>query len=317
MTKVGAFIHGIYPRSENLVEVSRGYDRGRSKLSDVKKVQKNDFSKLRTAQIQNRFDFFEDGKLPWQDIFRPFVSATIGLETGSLTRWFDNNSFYRQPIKTGKLKLKDKKLSDYFPKITPSTKWKVTLPSPFTFAKLLETKSPENFSNTLSQITDLLTQTLSYLEKKGVSFFQFNEPFIPYYKASGSELKLFINSLNTIAAKRKNAKLAIHFYFGSAGDVMTAINGKVDFDAIGVDFYHTDVLDLPKNLKHDIIAGIVEGRNSFLEREETVLNLTKKLIRKFKPSALYLTNNSDLELLPETIAAKKLKILGSIKRKLT
>src|SRR5205085_868430 len=97
------------------------------------------------------------------------------------------------------------------------------------------------------------------------------------------EIKLFTTSLQTVGAtlavaqKKKRtgarpvpnendkARLAVHFYFGDAAPFVTALNNQSIADIVGVDFYKTSLSSLPKKLTFDLIAGILDGRNSLIE----------------------------------------------------
>jgi len=179
-TNIKAYIHGKYPRSAELVEISRDVDRKRRKPSELAKQYKTDLKNLLQAQKKSKLDYLTDGALPWQDIFRPIIETADGFTTGPLTRWFDNNCFFRQPIITSKLNINIKKLDQWFTTIIPKTKWQVTLPSPFTFAKLIEDTTTKNFTESLEKITDLLISIIKYLDKKGVAIIQLNETYLPY-----------------------------------------------------------------------------------------------------------------------------------------
>lgn len=312
MTKVTSFIHGLYPRSEELVQTSRNFDRKRQTLRELKEQQKKDLENLLKLEKTSKLAFFEDGKLPWQDIFRPLVEASSGMEVGPLTRWFDNNCFFRQPVITGRIQLDEKKLNAFFPKITPAKQWKVTLPSPFMFAKLADSPKEADFEKTLDQITKLLSKVFVYLEEKGVSFIQLNEPYIPYNQSKKSEIKLLINALSVLQKKKGKMTLALHSYFGDSGPLVAAVADSKTADAVGIDFFKTALSTLPKKLPVSVIAGVVEGRNSLLEDKKELQTFTEKAIQYLQPDVLYLTNNSDLQLLPEPVAKEKVKLLGEI-----
>jgi 5-methyltetrahydropteroyltriglutamate--homocysteine methyltransferase len=313
MSKIGAFIHGVYPRSKELVQVSRDFDRKRLSISDLEKQRGKDFEELLNQQKKAGFDFLEDGKFSWQDIFRPIVEATDGMEVGALTRWFDNNSFYRQPIINGKLKLNEKKLDKFFEKI-PVAQWKVTIPSPFTFAKLADNTTSSSFEKTLGAITDIYVQVISYLNLKKVAFVQFNEPFIPYHKVKKSEIILLTKSLQQLKKSKGNLVLALHGYFGDTANLVTSLSENSAIDVLGIDFVNTSLTSIPKKLSSDIIAGVVDGRSSLLEEKYVLKNFVEKALKHFGDKKIYLSNNSDLDLLPEAVAKEKIRLLGEIRK---
>ncbi len=200
---------------------------------------------------------------------------------------------------------------------TPQEKnWKVTIPSPFLFAKL-SASDRFSFEERLVQATMLVKQLISYLEKQGVSFIQLAEPSIPYYGFSKKEEVLFIKSITNTIPKEKKATIAVHFYFGDATPIIKVLcKTKIGIDAVGIDFAKTNLSSLPKRLPYAIIAGVIEGRNSLIEKEKDIISFVRKIIKTYKPEVLYITHNAPLELLPETVAAKKLALLGSIAKKI-
>src|SRR6188474_1340583 len=95
-----AFVPGIYPRSEALVQATRDLDRGRTTQEAVDEQIARDRDELLSVQQQAGLDLLSDGMLTWQDLFRPILDAADGLEPGALTRFLDTNTFYRAPHAT-------------------------------------------------------------------------------------------------------------------------------------------------------------------------------------------------------------------------
>src|ERR671928_552103 len=95
-----AFAPGLFPRSEELVQATRDLDRGRTTQEAVDEQVERDLAELVSVQQQAALDLLADGMLRWQDLFRPLLEATDGLETGALTRFLDTNTFYRAPHAT-------------------------------------------------------------------------------------------------------------------------------------------------------------------------------------------------------------------------
>lgn len=314
MTKIGTFFSGIYPRSNKLAQATRDVGRKRQTQADLETQLKKDFDSLIKLQKSLDFDFFEDGKLTWQDIFRPIVEGIeSGVEVGALTRWFDNNSFYRQPIFTRpSLKINEKKLGPFFHEIEHRQKWKVTLPSPFSFAKL--SAGLKDLEERLEVTTKLIGDLLLYLEKQGVVMVWLNEPSASYYDLTKQELKLFTRSLNKLFKAKKTSKLGIQFHFGDNSKVISEISDTRVADVLGIDFYRTPLESLPKKFNYDLAAGVLEARNSLIEDEKEIIKFAEKLTKKIQPGSLYLTNNSDLDLLPEVVARQKLELLGRVKK---
>src|SRR5438876_608630 len=101
-----AELGGIHPRSEQLIELTRSYDRGKTERASVEKQIELDTIELVKLQDESGFENFTDGAFSWQDQFRPVVESLDGITTGTrYSRWFDTNTFYKKPTVNGKIGL--------------------------------------------------------------------------------------------------------------------------------------------------------------------------------------------------------------------
>src|SRR4029450_12545321 len=88
-TLIKAYQHGVFPRSEDVVAATRGLERGRTSPDEVEVQFKRDREDLIQAQQEAGLDYFSDGLLRWQDIFRPLAETVEGMEARTLGRWLD------------------------------------------------------------------------------------------------------------------------------------------------------------------------------------------------------------------------------------
>src|SRR5438128_6823885 len=133
--RVAAYQHGIYPRSEEVVAATRGLERGRTTPEEADRTYATDREDFIRAQQEAGLDYFSDGLLRWQDIFRPLVQWSGGLEARTLVRWFNNNSFFRAPEMTGDLAItapipRETEQAEHVPEPTVAP-----LPSPYLFSR--------------------------------------------------------------------------------------------------------------------------------------------------------------------------------------
>ncbi len=306
MTKIASFVHGIFPRSESLIKTTRGFDRHRATLVQLKQEREKNFKQLMAAQKKFKFSFKEDGKFGWQDIFRPFAENSTGLKVGSLTRHFDNNTFFRQPVVQGKIKFKLTEMVKYFS--TTDGVNKVTFPSFFYFAKIADNNYYRNWENLLLDLATEFHQLAKELEKLGVEFIQLNDPYLVYHKIAKTELLIFRKALDQFK-KGLTSTIALHTFFGDASPIFREL-AEFPVDALGFDFFKTNLEDLPKQqLDKALICGCVNSRSPVVENKAAVKKFVKSAIAKFKPPAIYLTANSDLEFLTAELAYKKLAVL--------
>ena len=137
---VEAHLAGIFPRSEQLVQVTRAAARGKATQSEVDAILYKDIEALVALQEAAGLEYVVDGQINWQDLFRPFSELLTGIRPGSVTRWFDNNTFYRKPIITEKIRFRGNGTRQYFRDdlLPRDIAKKAILPGPFTFAVMSE-----------------------------------------------------------------------------------------------------------------------------------------------------------------------------------
>ena len=115
------------------MQATRDLDRGRTTAEAVDEQTDQDLAAFVLVQQEAGLDLLADGMLRWQDIFRPLVVGSEGLETGALTRFLDANSFFRAPSATAAEPKLQTALDDRYIARLPGPRL-VTLPSPFALA---------------------------------------------------------------------------------------------------------------------------------------------------------------------------------------
>jgi 5-methyltetrahydropteroyltriglutamate--homocysteine methyltransferase len=305
---VEAHVAGAFPRSEKLVTATRAGVRGNLPQSEVDQVLQDDIKSCIQLQEQSSLYACSDGQLNWQDLFRPFSEILTGIKPGGLTRWFDNNTFYRKPIITDKVTFNGANLQRYFraDQLTKSRHKKAILPSPFTFASLSDNRAYQSIRDLVDDLGHALKEVVRHLQSAGYDYFQFNDPCLCSAKLTTSDLQLAKQGIATCA----QANSLVQTYFG---DASAAVESLLDFpvDAIGVDFYATPINALTGHKFNKILAcGCVDGRNSLLESPDDLKEIVLRVRDELNPSEVYLTPNCDFEFLPRSVADKKVAILG-------
>jgi len=139
-----AFAHltGIFPRSEELITATRALERGRADKSAVDRLFEEEAQRLVALQVEHGLDYVTDGLLRWQDLLRPLADELPGVHAGPVTRWFDNNSFYRRPVIEAPLEpVSGAALRWTSVRALEGRPWKAILPSPWAFAALSEDRA--------------------------------------------------------------------------------------------------------------------------------------------------------------------------------
>jgi 5-methyltetrahydropteroyltriglutamate--homocysteine methyltransferase len=291
-----AFIPGLYPRSEALVQATRDLDRGRTTPEAVDEQTDRDLAQLVSAQQDAGLDLLADGMLRWQDAFRPLVEASEGLETGALTRFLDTNTFYRAPSgTTAEPKLREP-LDERYVAPVPGPRL-VTLPSPYALAQGTGLPPKALAEGVLRPQLDSLDAELVVIE----------EPFLA--RDEDVDLDAFEEALQVLDG---GPKLALWLTFGNAQRLLGRGLADLPVQAIGIDFYATPAADVPEGFDKLLLAGVVDARSSVLEEPREIAAFVETL-RGRGVEEVALVPNGDLQYVSEQVAREKLGRLGKAK----
>jgi 5-methyltetrahydropteroyltriglutamate--homocysteine methyltransferase len=311
--KVSTYLHGIYPRSEAVVAATRDLDRGRTTPEAVDELYDQDLKQLVQTQEEAGVDFFSDGLLRWQDLFRPILEACPGLKPGALVRWFDNNTFYRQPEVNDDLSLGSETLPVLESSQGVPGPRVATLPSPYLFSRVALAKSDPN-----DVMQDFAAGILKPLARRlasdGFGIIHLQEPWLAFHGIEDDDWKPFVESVGVVTDGLE-ATTVLHTYFGDASPWADRLR-ELPVDAVGFDFIHTDLDALGTDWPAGILVGCLDGRNSLIEPADHVVDFVSRVGDRLEPSAIYLSASSDLELLPQATARKKLVAMGEAGRRL-
>lgn len=288
MAELQAFVPGLYPRSEELIQATRDLDRGRTTQEAVDDQVERDRAAFVSGQQDAGLDLLADGMLRWQDHFRPLLEAADGLETGALTRFLDTNTFYRAPKATTAAPKLGAPLDERYVAPLPGPRL-VTLPSPFALAKGTGV-SPKTLAE------GVLKPQLESLDAELVVL---AEPFLAREKAGS--LDELAEALELLAG---GPKLAIWFTFGDARPLLEQGAADLPVEGIGIDFYSTHLTDVPEGFPKLLLAGVVDARSSLLEEPRELAAFAQRLGERAERIAL--VPNGDLQYVAERIAGEKL-----------
>ncbi|MBI4392675.1 MAG: hypothetical protein HY556_02610 [Euryarchaeota archaeon] len=308
---VNAILTGTFPRSEELVAATRDHDRKRIDDAQLEAAFAKDFDNVTRIQRDAGFAFVTDGNLRWQDVTRPFAENLDGVSVGTLTRYFDNNCFYRQATVTGNLRPKKAGFINKYVEtraFKQGEKWGVILPSPFTFAGLARDEYFGSREKLALAFGDALRSEVQSLQSAGASFIQFNDPAVVRLAPSKREVAATGEAIGA-ALQGFRGTSSYHTYFGDVTPWAAEL-AKFPVGYIGIDLHAAhEFAKSPFAGKH-LILGVVDGRNSLVEDPKAIASHVKTIKQANPGVNILIGPNSDLELLPATVAAKKVAALG-------
>ncbi len=308
---------GPFPRSEALVQATRDLDRGRTTPEAVQELY------LRTerdvVRLEERLGFEPrtGGYLRWQDLFRPFADSWGGFTVGPLTRWFETNMFYRQPILHAPPDRVPGAIASWLPEIGAGNggrPGKVILPGPYTFAGLTDNRSGETPEALTQRLGRLLGEEVRELRGRGHTTFQFQEPLLVTQPPEGSRAESVIAAYRALAPALEGATTAVWTFFGDGRSAHDVLN-RLPVQLVGYDLAETDVLDLPLPAeRRGVGLGVIDPRTSLVEDPAEVVRLTRAVAERFRPTSIWLGAGAPLDLLPWEPATRKLHVLPAVRQ---
>lgn len=311
---------GSYPRIGDRPE-QQGHrqayaKRERGEISDeeFERVQDEVTREVIEEQAKAGLDIVTDGQVRWYDSISHIARKLEGCEIDGLLRFFDTNFYFRQPVIVGEVRWLEPVVRDefLFAKKSSALPVKPVLTGPYTLSKCSINRRAVDFDELLQEFTDVISLEVDGLVKAGAELIQIDEPAI---LKNQNEFDLLETSIQKVASARGNAKIALYTYFGDAVPLYRKFI-KLPVDVIGFDFTYSP--NLPNTIarlgcEKDLGLGLVDGRNTRLERESDLMATLKKILPNIGSETVYLNPSCGLgEYLPRNIAFDKLKNMASI-----
>ena len=299
---------GIYPRNEKLIESTRSYDK------TLEKQFKKEKSRLLKIQSNNKLDYISDPLIDWDDNLRPFTDNLRGIEKGPLTRYYENNTFYRQPIIKSKLGttgniLKNNVCFDLF---TSKSKVKIDILDPFTFYDLSANEFYKSEEEAVNAFAEIIKKELNSI-KRNVQLIQFNSPSLARIEEI-DRLNMVKKAMGKIV-KGLDTKTCLNLW---GSDISNTLEKFQEFpvDIIGIDFTSSNVDKFDKiEMKKGLACGLIDAKNTKMEKSSVIIRELKNIKKTFSPESLAVITSWDFEFIPEPFADKKLQIMKQIKEK--
>jgi 5-methyltetrahydropteroyltriglutamate--homocysteine methyltransferase len=309
---------GPFPRSEALVAATRDLDRGRATGEVVEELYARTEAEVVALERRLGFDTVTGGYLRWADLFRPFAETWEGFTVGPLTRWFETNTFYRQPILHSPPGRVAGAIAARLPPplAREPVRAGVILPGPYTFAGLLENRSGEAEEALVYRLGRLIAEETKELLGRGFTTFQFSEPLLvdrPPERALAEAVVAAYRSIQTAAGR---STTLVWTYGGDANPVFPLLD-RLPVSAVGVDLAETEWESIPASTeRRGLGLGVVDPRTTLVEDASDVVRIVHGLRDRRKPSLLVLGPGGPLDLLPWEPATRKLHVLPAARQAL-
>jgi 5-methyltetrahydropteroyltriglutamate--homocysteine methyltransferase len=252
-------------------------------------------------------DVINDGQVRWDDLLAPFARAWTGCDRGPLERFYDNNTYFRQPVITGPITTEGTTLvRDFeFARGVARGQLKAAVCGPLTFATLAEDHHYRSLEDRTLVVADAIAAEIRGLGAAGATLVDVEEPALVAHPEHFALARAAIERLALAGVP-----LALQTYFFPADPLLDAL-AAFPVAQVGVDVRSRDThaLERLNALRQTVVLGIVDARNTRVETESELAGLIETALRQLPADYLWLAPTTGLEYLPHDVAVKKLKVL--------
>jgi len=313
-TVIGAFPKiSDQPGGQELRQALHKQDRGELPQAELDttydRVTAGAIRELEAAGI----DVINDGQIRWDDLLAPFASAWTGVHRGPLERFYDNNTYFRQPTIEGPISSDGTTLVGAFTsaKAIASHELKAAVAGPITFATLAIDKHYGSLEERVLAIADAIAAEVRGLGTAGATLVDVEDPGLVY---APQHIELAREAYRRIAAA--GVPLAIQAYFFPADRILEAF-ASFPVAQVGIDVRSRETTALRRIdvfKEKTVVLGIVDARNTRLETASELGKLVDDALRLVPDDRLWLAPTTGLEYLPHDVATKKLTALAEAAR---
>jgi len=318
---VGTTVVGSYPRigdrpeEQSLRRAIARFDKGEIDAAQLRTAEREVVKAVLREQNEAGIDAITDGQISWYDSQSHIARQLSSIEIGGLVRYFDTNTYYRQPIVRGPVAWKEPILGDEwkFAQANSKVPVKAVLTGPLTLASLADDKHYRSKKALALDLATALGEEVSSLVRGGAAQIQLDEPILTRHP---EDLSIAIEGLERIRTRKGSARLALFTYFGDVTPIYEDLL-ESPADTIGLDLVQ-GAATWDAIAKHGsekpLVLGLIDARNTKKEVPGEVAKKVLELRDRVDLKTTDLSPSNGLEFLPRERAREKLGILSAAAR---
>ncbi len=295
------------PRPARLRQAIARRDRGEITAEDLARIEDEVTTEVIADQLEAGLDLITDGQIRWDDEQTYIAQRLDVFEITGLIRYFDTNTYYRQPNVTGAVRWRQPILvRDYqFAAGESARPVKALITGPYTLAALSTDSHYGDRRRLVLELAEALQQEVKALTAAGAPVIQVNEPAILRHKEDVPLLQEAITRM----LDGIEAETALYTWFADADGILPQLL-ELPVDVIGLDFVwgpaNWEALKGTSFTKR-LGFGIIDARNTKMESAEEIAEQIKRISELVPPDRLDVNPSCGLEYLPREVAFEKLK----------
>jgi 5-methyltetrahydropteroyltriglutamate--homocysteine methyltransferase len=313
--KMKTTVIGAYPKigdgleAQELRRALHRHDRGEIGDAELGKVF-DDVTRAAIGEIEAAgVDVTNDAQIRWDDLLAPFARGWSGVEPGPLERFYDNNTYFRQPVIDGPLVTDGRSLvRDYtFARGVAKTQLKAAIPGPLTFATLAaRDEQYRSVEERVLAVADATAKEIAGLKAAGATMIDIEDPAVV---ASPKHIELAREAYGRLADPELALTLVTYFF---PADAVLEFLASFPVAAVAIDVRSRDTTAferLDAFRTQYVVLGVVDARNTRLETADEVARYADRALKLVPQERLVLATTTSLEYLPRDVARAKLTAL--------
>jgi 5-methyltetrahydropteroyltriglutamate--homocysteine methyltransferase len=310
---------GSYPRigegaeAQKLRRSIQKFQAGGITREALREVENQVVGEAITEQEAAGLDWLTDGLVRWEDGQTYFSDRLEGFKRGQLIRYFDTNTYYRQPVATGPVRWKAPiSVEDWkFAQARTKKPVRPVVTGPYTLARLSENTHYADFDSFAADVATAIHEEVRALEAAGAKAIQIDEPALVQDPADEPLAKRLL--ARTLAGTK--AEIWVALYMGSPAKLLDRalewavaglwLDGVSDGSALV-----ERLASKPAAGSVKLGLGIVDARNTRLESTDQLRETLARVADRQGAERLVATTSAGLEFLPRERAQEKLARLA-------
>jgi 5-methyltetrahydropteroyltriglutamate--homocysteine methyltransferase len=311
---------GSYPRIGDTPELQRlrrahaQRERGELSAEGFARVQDEVTAEVVREQLGAGVELPTDGHVRWGDGLSHLAANLNGVAVNGLLRFFDTNTYFRQPVVTGRISRKAPLFAREHRQAAKGAgrPLKAVLTGPYTMARgsILESGYRSLHALTLAY-AGVLAQEVTELAEAGAPVIQVDEPAILRHP---DDFAVLGEAIVVLARGKGAARLSLATYFGDAAPLYDDLQ-DLHVDMLHFDFTYSPMLArmlAERGSAKPLSLGLIDARSTKLEIADGIFPVLDLVQRRLKGPA-HLAPSAGLEYLPRDRARAKLETMRRLR----
>ncbi len=312
-TVVGSYPRiGDAPEEQRLRRAIARFEEGKIDGDALRAAEREVIGDVVREQVAAGIDLATDGQITWYDSQSHFARRLEGFEVNGLVRYFDTNTYYRQPVRTGVHRwTRPVVLDDWRAarEAADGTPVKAVVTGPYTLASLAKLGAARR-RDVVPELADTLAHEVSALASAGATVVQIDEPALTRHPV---DVGVAAEATARLARAKGRAELHLFTYFGDVASIWKDIVA-FPVDNLGLDLVQ-GAATIAAIREHGstvpLTLGLVDARNTKREDPRDLAKLVSGLAGGIPIAQSYLSPSNGLEFLPRPNARDKLGIVAA------